>query len=293
MSTEDFKVRVGVELDDASFTRFKAKIENAPVKLNITDAKKNIDILARHLDELSAQRVVHLNTQEASNKIKVLKEEIRKIGQTNISLNGSTKLEASLDRIADSVDEIKDSLSSLGNGFNLNNVTNAANRAGNAFNNSANNIKGFSNTIENIDWHHTENQIGHLGMAMDSFGFSQKVKNDFLKDIRDINIAIESISTKANQDGSVDFTIKGIDKLGRAVTAIKQVRDVMDMDGNISPQVTKSSVKITQDFKKVAQEAENAANKTANSVEKIKRSFNTNELSSKVEKIKHDFVRMG
>ena len=267
MADGDYKVVVGVDVNFGELNKLKTEIKN--LSANRKPIKINIDADTAH------------------KKITNLKKHIQTLGTTTINLNGATGMETSLNRIANSIDEIKVSLSALGNVSGLQNMTTAATKAGNAFSGGANNVRQFANAIEDINLSHSKKQIENLEAAMDELKFNSKFKEDFVKDLKEIGLQIDKITTKANDDGSITFTVKGTDQLGRAVTAVKKVREVIDEDGTFKLEVT-GSQQVVQKFNQIDQ----AATKAQKRFDDIKFKFDTGKLTKDLNEVERDFRQL-
>ena len=172
--SEEFKVKVGIEIDDSAFGELKNQINGVKIK--------PIEI--------------SIDTGNIKSQTNAIRNEINSLSKEKINLTiNSLSLE-------DSRKEIKKMQDILGRGIN----------------------------------------------GKNGFGFSDSSIRTVTKDLENMDLVITKISTKF-RDGIVTLTVDGIDNLGRAVTEIKELREVKNDLGEIEPQIKSIGTTISQSFK--------------------------------------------
>ena len=199
---------------------------------------------------------------EMKNEANEAKQKIKELFGSGID---GDKLSAQLDSVVRDLEEIRNTLQSLTSGLSVDEITQSFKELSavlGGLTSNFNTVKttlngGFSgaassiNQVEgelkdaDIKFEATEDHIENLKRALKGFGFNDASIKDVVGNIEKIGVKIKEITHKLDDDdGSVQITVKGIDDLERAVTAIKSVRQTTDKDGK--PKVTISgSTKIT------------------------------------------------
>lgn len=277
MAGEEFKVRVGVELDDASFNSLKNQINSVAQKEPIK---------------------VKVDTKEAENSVKSLKTQIESLGKTNISLSGATKIESALNDIASSVKEMKASLSSLGNVSGLSNVASAVDKTNAAFNNGAAGAKKYASMLATLggrsitsDVESTAQAIKNINVAMKQVGFDDGSISAYTKKLDDMFVTVSKIQTKFEDNGALTLTVRGVDELGRAVTTVERMTEVLDESGEHTGQFNFKHISTT--IVQEAQKIKNASSEIKSAFDKIddidltfkKAGANVSSLDTKFSKI--------
>ena len=277
MAGEEFKVRVGVELDDASFNSLKNQINSAAQKEPIK---------------------VKVDTKEAENSVKSLKTQIESLGKTNISLSGATKIESALNDISSSVKEMKASLSSLGNVSGLSNVASSVDKTNAAFNNGVVGAKKYASTLATLggrsitsDVESTAQAIKNINIAMKQVGFDDGSISAYTKKLDDMFVTVSKIQTKFEDNGALTLTVRGVDELGRAVTTVERMTEVLDESGEHIGQFNFNHISTT--IVQEAQKIKNASSEIKSAFDKIddidltfkKAGANVSSLDTKFSKI--------
>ena len=277
MAGEEFKVRVGVELDDASFNSLKNQINSAAQKEPIK---------------------VKVDTKEAENSVKSLKTQIESLGKTNISLSGATKIESALNDISSSVKEMKASLSSLGNVSGLSNVASSVDKTNAAFNNGVVGAKKYASTLATLggrsitsDVESTAQAIKNINIAMKQVGFDDGSISAYTKKLDDMFVTVSKIQTKFEDNGALTLTVRGVDELGRAVTTVERMTEVLDESGEHTGQFNFNHISTT--IVQEAQKIKNASSEIKSAFDKIddidltfkKAGANVSSLDTKFSKI--------
>ena len=277
MAGEEFKVRVGVELDDASFNSLKNQINSVAQKEPIK---------------------VKVDTKEAENSVKSLKTQIESLGKTNISLSGATKIESALNDIASSVKEMKASLSSLGNVSGLSNVASAVDKTNAAFDNGAAGAKKYASMLATLggrsitsDVESTAQAIKNINVAMKQVGFDDGSISAYTKKLDDMFVTVSKIQTKFEDNGALTLTVRGVDELGRAVTTVERMTEVLDESGEHTGQFNFKHISTT--IVQEAQKIKNASSEIKSAFDKIddidltfkKAGANVSSLDTKFSKI--------
>lgn len=278
MAVEEFKVRVGVELDNASFNALKNQI-------NGTVQKEPIK--------------VRVDTKEAENSVKSLKTQIESLGKTNISLSGATKIEASLKEISNSVKEIKTSLSSL-NGVSVKPKIDTAD-----VDKKIANTKLKVKTLESIPPVEMKANTGNIDSAISSvskkisvtvknveelknrlngdFGFDPIDTDKLIAGLDDAVIKIGKIKAELEGDNSLKITVTGEDDIQRAFTIIKKFKGEVGENGEVV------------NWKLVGDETSftNNLGKLESQINKISKELDSGKIDTKVRQIGRSFDELG
>ena len=277
MAGEEFKVRVGVELDDASFNSLKNQINSVAQKEPIK---------------------VKVDTKEAENSVKSLKTQIESLGKTNISLSGATKIESALNDISSSVKEIKTSLSSL------NSVTVKPKIDVGDVDKKVSNVKSKINTLDDMqpidiraDTSNVDSAISsitkkitvtaknveELKTRLNNFGLDGSSIDKFVNGIDKAVVSVDKIKVEMDGDNSFKITVTGEDELHQATTVVRKFKQELDDAGKATGNwnVTEK-IASTDNLKKLRAEIEGISN-----------AFKGGKLDYEIKKIETEFDKLG
>lgn len=273
MAGEEFKVRVGVELDDASFNALKSQINGKtpiPVK-------------------------VKLDTSDVDNDIKTLKNQIESLGKTNITLSGATKIESALDNIANSVKEMKTSLSSLNNvkikpQMDVSDVKKAATEVkrqtesiATAATKTKRIISGVSTEAIKITGRNLTGINKKLGI--DGLALNKRQISDITGHLKDMKVALDDITVGSGKN-TIEITTHGFDEAGRKITKIMKAKAILDDDGRF----------VKWDWNVDTTKATKQIDTLGEAIKKSKsiiKDFNGNTIQTNVKVIEDSFKKLG
>ena len=273
MAGEEFKVRVGVELDDASFNALKSQINGKtpiPVK-------------------------VKLDTSDVDNDIKTLKNQIESLGKTNITLSGATKIESALNNIANSVKEMKTSLSSLNNvkikpQMDVSDVKKAATEVkrqtesiATAATKTKRIISGVSTEAIKITGRNLTGINKKLGI--DGLALNKRQISDITGHLKDMKVALDDITVGSGKN-TIEITTHGFDEAGRKITKIMKAKAILDDDGRF----------VKWDWNVDTTKATKQIDTLGEAIKKSKsiiKDFNGNTIQTNVKVIEDSFKKLG
>lgn len=276
MAGEEFKVRVGVELDDASFNSLKNQINSVAQKEPIK---------------------VKVDTKDAENRVKSLKTQIESLGKTNISLNGATKIESTLSDIASSVKEMKASLSSINNvkikpQMDVGDIKKAATEAKQDIENVASiatktkkKVSGVFTSAIRVTGENLTGINKQLKDKMNGLGISERAQRSVTRHLKDMKVALDDITVGSGKN-TIEITTHGFDEAGRKITKLMKAKEILDDEGNF----TKWDWNV--DTTKVTKQIDTLGEAIKKSKSIIK-DFNGNTIQTNVKVIEDSFKKLG
>lgn len=274
MAGEEFKVRVGVELDDASFNSLKNQINSVAQKEPIK---------------------VKVDTKDAESSVKSLKTQIESLGKSNITLSGAAKIESVLNDIASSVKEMKASLSSLGNvkikpQMDVSDIKKAATEVkhqtesiATAATKTKRIISGVSTEAIKITGKNLtgiNKKLGINGLAL-----NKRQISDITGYLKDMKVALDDITVGSGKN-TIEITTHGFDEAGRKITKIMKAKAVLDDDGGF----------VKWDWNVDTTKATKQIDTLGEAIKKSKsiiKDFNGNTIQTNVKVIEDSFKKLG
>ena len=276
MAGEEFKVRVGVELDDASFNSLKNQINSVAQKEPVK---------------------VKVDTKEAENSVKSLKTQIESLGKTNISLSGATKIESVLNDIASSVKEMKASLSSINNvkikpQMDVGDIKKATTEAKQDIENVASiatktkkKVSGVFTSAIRVTGENLTGINKQLKDKMNGLGISERAQRSVTRHLKDMKVALDDITVGSGKN-TIEITTHGFDEAGRKITKLMKAKEILDDEGNF----TKWDWNV--DTTKVTKQIDTLGEAIKKSKSIIK-DFNGNTIQTNVKVIEDSFKKLG
>ena len=230
-ANDEFEKLKGLFGGNNTFNIEEADFANINAQLNtLSETLKEINTYIKgfDLDKLDFSKLNFTNLEEQ------LKGVVESLNKVELAINdlsntsGVTNLITSFDKLSDTLQQVFSNISLIQTYVN------------NAHKQSVGN---FNSSVNNIGLGATQTQFNNAEEALKKFGFDKSSRDEVLKDIKTMDIAVSNITTKLNNDGSINITVKGLDELGRLVTYIKKAELVSG-----SPKSETISATISQSF---------------------------------------------
>ena len=173
----------------------------------------------------------NIDAEKLTQQLDSIVEKLGQIGESVANLSSGI----SVDGLADSFNNLSSSIQELVS--NCSGIRTVVANSVDGVGSSVGNVVNAVSDIGNINLKATEQQINNMKTAMNNFGFDKSSIDVAVRELKDMNLVINNITTKLNSDGSINLTIKGVDESGRAVTAIRAVRQEVEELGDGSKEV--------------------------------------------------------